>query len=508
MSRVKGRRYNNEPRKLNMKKVIATIIAVIVIIMIIISLKNILTSEEKTKEVSSLTTYISVVENDKWGVIDNKGNIIIELNYDEMVVIPNKNEEVFIATYDVNYESETYKTKVLNETGKEILTNYENVEAIENNDGVNIWYEDNVLKFEKNEKYGLIDFDGKIIVDAIYDNIYALQGTENSIIIEKEGKKGLVNNKTGEIVIKAEYQEISAINKTHEDGYIVKNSLNKYGLIANDKTQILDFKYDEIKKVTGNNYFVVVENGVVEVIKSDGTAILNSGFDSVEDIKVDNFIIIKDGKYGVIDKSGNVIIAAEYENLKFGTSDTFIAQKDGKTGIIKNDGNSVIDFKYERISYIEAGDFFEAENSNNTTDIIDRNFNVVLGEIIVSEFNIENGYLRIRKDNNYKYYNFKFEEKTSKEILSTNTLFLVKENGKYGYENKNGERIVDCIYDDAKEQNEYGYCAIKKDGMWGVLKSDGTVILKPSINLDEYLYVDFISTWHRCNDLTLNAYTK
>ena len=39
MSRSRGRRYDNEP-KLNIKKVIATIVAIIVFIMFILSLKN------------------------------------------------------------------------------------------------------------------------------------------------------------------------------------------------------------------------------------------------------------------------------------------------------------------------------------------------------------------------------------------------------------------------------------------------------------------------------------
>ena len=96
------------------------------------------------------------------------------------------------------------------------------------------------------------------------------------------------------------------------------------------------------------------------------------------------------------------------------------------------------------------------------------------------------------------------ENKNDREYV----LKLVKENGKFGYENNNGDRIVDCIYDDAMEQNEYGYCAVKKDGVWGVLKSNGTVLMKPSVNLDDYLYIDFISDWHMYNDLSLNVYTK
>ena len=78
MSRRRGKRYDDTP-KLNKKKVLATIIAIIVIIMIIISLQKILTGTEKTKEFSTLESYISVYDG-KWGVIDNKGNTIINLS--------------------------------------------------------------------------------------------------------------------------------------------------------------------------------------------------------------------------------------------------------------------------------------------------------------------------------------------------------------------------------------------------------------------------------------------
>ena len=508
MSRSRGRRYDNDSRKLNIKKVLATIIVIIGIIMIILSIKNLISSEEKTKDVSTLKTYLSVLENDKWGVIDNKGNVIIDLNYDEMVVIPYKNQDIFICTYNIDYNSETYSTKVINENKETILTEFNEVTAIENTDGNNVWYEENVLKFKKAGKYGLIDFEGKIIVEAEYDNIYALSGVKDTLIIEKSGKKGLINNKTREIIIDPEYTEIVSISDNHENGYIVKNELNKYGLIANDKTKILEEKYDDIKRVTGNEYYVVVENGNAEVVDKLGNVVLDKGFDSIEEIQLDSFIIIKDGRYGVIEKEGNTLINPEYENLKFATSESFIAQKDGKVGIIKKDGTTIIDFEYERISYIETADFFQAEKENYKTDIIDRNFKKVLTDVIISELNTDIGYLRIRDNELYKYYNFKFEEKTNKEILSTNTLFLIKENDKYGYENKNGERIVDCIYDDAKEQNEFGYCAVKKDGKWGALKSDGTVVVSPSRDLEEYLYIDFVSEWNRYNDLRLNVYTK
>lgn len=117
MSRSRGRRYDGTP-KLNKKKVFATIIAIIVFIMIIVSLKNLFSNNDNTKDVSSLTTYISAYENGKWGIIDNKGNKVIDCNYDEMVIVPDKNEPIFICVEDTNYSNESYTTKVLNEKGE------------------------------------------------------------------------------------------------------------------------------------------------------------------------------------------------------------------------------------------------------------------------------------------------------------------------------------------------------------------------------------------------------
>lgn len=505
----RGRRYDDTP-KLNVKKVIATVIAIVVLIMVCMSLKKLLTKNEKrTQEVSTLTTYISIYENSKWGVINQKGEIIIKPTYDEMILIPDKYTDVFICTYNVDYQNETYKTKVLNAKGELILTEYENVEVLQNGNGSDNWYEKDVLRITSNGKYGLIDLKGKQILPTEYDNIYVLDGIEKSIIIEKEGKKGLFLASTGEVIIHPEYAEITALTDNYENGYIVKNAEGKSGIISLDKKVVLEAKYDEIKNVSGNGYYVVVIDKKLAVIDSSGKVAINKGFDSIETIDRDNLIIIKDNKYGIMGVDGVEVVPTIYEKIKPAISGQYyIAKKDGKYGIISNDNTVKINFIYTNINYVETANFVEAENEDYTTDILDANLKKVIEKAIISEINIDGGYLRIRKNDNYTYYNFKFEEKQNKEVLSTNTLFLFKENGKYGYKNKNDEVIVDPIYDDAKEQNSFGYCAVKKDGLWGALKSDGTVVVSPSVNLEEYLYIDFIEKWHRNNDLNMLVYIK
>ena len=82
-----------------------------------------------------------------------------------MIVIPNKEKDVFICTYDVDENSGTYKTKAINEKNEEILTEYDQIEPIENIDkNNNVWYEKNILKVEKSGKYGLIDLTGKEVL--------------------------------------------------------------------------------------------------------------------------------------------------------------------------------------------------------------------------------------------------------------------------------------------------------------------------------------------------------
>ena len=85
----RGKRYDDTP-KLNIKKVIATILVFVVLVMVIISLKNILSNESITKDVTTLTAYVTIFQDNKWGVIDNKGAIVIEPTYEEMIIIPKK----------------------------------------------------------------------------------------------------------------------------------------------------------------------------------------------------------------------------------------------------------------------------------------------------------------------------------------------------------------------------------------------------------------------------------
>ena len=89
-----------------------------------------------------------------------------------------------------------------------------------------------------------------------------------------------------------------------------------------------------------------------------------------------------------------------------------------------------------------------------------------------------------------------------------NKIYLSKKDGKFGFVDSKNAQLVDYIYDDATEINEYGYAAVKKDGLWGAIDREGKVVIETKYNLDENLKIDFIGKWHLGLDLNMNYYCE
>lgn len=491
----KGRRYNRyaEP-KLNMKKVLGVIVAILVIIMVIVSIVNVIKNGEDKKKVKSYS-YYTVYENGKFGVINNEGETVINPEYTEIVLIPNKDVPIFICTYDLNDQDGTYKTKVINQKNEEIFKEYSKVEAIDNFDSKqNIWYEDDVLRVEKDEKYGLINFEGKEVLPCDYDEITALKGVTNNLLVKKDGKVGLVNEK-GQTIVNTEYKDIKTLKEGYKNEYIIVNDNNQYGIISTTGTVIIEPKYEDVKYLNNSEMFAIKDAGVWKLINKDNQILIDGGYDNIIEAKGENVVVEKGGKYGVVTTKNEEKIPVEYEQIKYTFSIYYIAKTGGKYGIINLNNEQVKDFNYINMDYVEKGDFIQADVSDTETVIFDNNLSEKINGI-VSEINQEKGYIKVYTNNEYKYYNFKFEEKKSSDILTSNNLFLSKKDGKYGYVNKEGKVIVDYIYEDGTEQNSCGFAAVKKDGVWGSINKVGAVELEPSVNLDSNIYTTFIGKWH------------
>ncbi len=501
-----GKRFDGE-RKLNMKKVLSVILGLIVVVMFCFTLTKLLQdSTHLSTRAKEQTTnkYFSVYTNNKWGIINQKGEFIINPIYDEMLIVPDETKPIFVYTYDVDYKNETYKTRIINAKSEAQFTGYDELELITNHNNANVlWYE-NVIRVKNGEKYGLINFEGRELLKCEYDKIEPLLGVKNAYVITKDNKVGISDN-FGNIIVEVKYKEVKKIGDDNKQQFIIVDDDNAYGVALSDKTVEIPCTYSDIKPLTQNNVYVVKEDGKWKIINADKSVNIETGFDDVMEMSPSYFVIKENNKYGVLNTKGEKVLPAEYDFITLSFEDNFVVQKDSKYGIINSAGEEKVAIAYEYISYRKDADLFEVtiESENH---LFDKNFeDKLIG--IISKVDAENGYLKIRVNGEYKLYDFKFEEKTNTEVFANNTIFLDKKDGKYGYVNKKGEVVVDYIYNDATEQNEYGYAAVNEKGKWGAINSEGKVVLEPTYTLENNVIINFIDKWHLSEDVNANYYT-
>lgn len=394
------------------KNIIITISLIIIVAIVGYFTIQKIQKENRKYEIETISEYKYFVlkENNQYGVIDAKGNKIIETKYED-VKIPNPGKAVFIC-----YEGEN--TKVIDENGKEIFTEYDNIEPLRlKNILSDLMYEKNILKYSKNGKYGIIDLNGKKITNAIYEEIETLQFKEGELLVKKAGKYGVINIK-GATLVKTQYDKIEA-DKFYEEGnsyrkagYIVSKTTDegyRYGYVNLEGKEVIETKYNDLYRITE--------------INSD-------------DIYI---ICAENGKYGLL-KNNKKIIDNEYQSLVYNESNNTITTLKGKKyGVISIKGEIIIPFEYKQIDI--TGDYIYAKTADENVKIFDSKGKETSMNANMAIINVDNTDYKIyinTIDEKTQYNIYKKEEKVTKneysyiQYLYDNYFIACNMNGKLG----------------------------------------------------------------------------
>ena len=410
------------------KKNIITIIILIIIIAIIVGIfiyKGIM-EKEKEYNIAEVNkyNYFSLKENEKFGVIDNQGNIIIEPQYDD-VKIPNPEKNVFIC-----YEGQT--TKVMNDKKEQIYTEYNNITPLVlKNVSTDLRYEKSVLKYEEDGKYGLISLEGKKITNPIYEEIDTLQYKEGEFVIKKDNKYGIMNM-NGYVIINPEYDNIKADayyspdTGYKNDGYIVSNTTDegyRYGYIDNEGNKILDTNYNDLYRINyeGETYLICAENGKYGLFNKNKNIIPNE-YQAITYIEGDNLCLVQKGKkYGIITLEGSMILQVRYNQIDINGDYIYTTDENSEIKVYDKKGNEVEVNQNTTISTIQENPEYKIyiDTSNGTT----------LYSIYQGENKITNG--------NYNYIGY----------LSNNNYIASRQNEKLGVIDQNENIKLEMKYD-------------------------------------------------------------
>lgn len=409
------------------KIIIITIITIFVFGAIAMYLWKRNENSYKIEKVTNIK-YNLILENKKYGVIDEIGNIIVKPQYD-IIQIPNPSKPVFICMHDYNVNLQQYEIDVFNENGQKILTEYESVQALPTEstwDGIP--FEKSVLKYKKNNKYGLISLENKIITKPIYDSIKAINYKEGMLLVEENAKYGAINIK-GKVIIKPEYDQITVDNYYNSEtmykasGFIVKKKVEdsyKYGYINSNGKVLLDTQYTEISRINEiiddkNIFLLVFKNGQAGIVKNNKT-ILNYEYEDISYNAYNNmFVIQRNAKSGIADIKGKIIIQPEYDSIMFGG--IYInAVKNNEITILDLQGNKIENNNIYAKLPTSNNNYYITIDKDEIYRVVDREDNVKI-------------------DNNYTYIEHIKDE-----------YFIVYKDGKNGIIDLSGKSIADLKY--------------------------------------------------------------
>lgn len=443
-----------------MKKYRIQILSIIIILLLIPIVKITFDKINKNYKVEAVNQekYFILESKGKYGIIDESGAVLIKPEYYE-IHISNPSKPIFVCYYDYNEETGKCRTKVINSQRTELFTKYNNIETI-NLNGIETTmpYEKNLLKYKKNNKYGLINLDGEVITEAIYDEIDGLSCKEGEILVKKDEKYGVINNRGVKLIdIKYDYIAGDEYYKEKEgykfSGYIVgekKSNGYRYGYLDQEHKILLNTEYNEIQRIGG-----------------------------IEGEDTDNNIFLiarKNGQCGLL-KNRKVIIDYKYQEINYsGVENLFIIARSKKLGLVNIKGKSILDTKFSEILVNKDYIYTTINNEEKYFDLRGK-------ELSKNSINLQE--------------EIEEEETISSADLVNPTLIPKQKDGKWGFVDKNSIVKVDYIYEEVTEVNKYGYAGIKKDGKWGSIDEKGNIIQEPIYDLEELDEKYFIGKYYK-----------
>ena len=169
----------------------------------------------------------------------------------------------------------------------------------------------------KEGKFGYVRLNGEIVIPVIYDKINSF---DENCLVKKDNKYGIIN-KEGKKLTEIDYDNIISMNMTYSEGkkrYLAQKNNKSY--IINENGKIIQTKYRSIKPFVNfyKRFYFIVENkkGKKGLIDITGKVIIPAEFDDVI-FKRNNFTVVKndnkEGIYHILKKK--LILPVDYDKI-------------------------------------------------------------------------------------------------------------------------------------------------------------------------------------------------
>ena len=303
--------------------------------------------------------------------------------------------------------------------------------------------------FEEKGKLGLVDLQGKTVLAPTFNSI---EEKQPYFIACSKTKGCSVYNENLQLVLKGGY---NSIELGCEGQFIVEKN-GKYGVVSEKSAVILPLKYSNIN--SNKNGYTIKLNEKAGLFNSEGKEIIPISYHWVYTGKIDDNIPIvaelNENKAGYINTKNEWVIPPTYQYA--------FAFQQGVARVKKGRNYMYINLKGEPV--IQDFDNYVIQNFDNY--VIEPSDNTYI--------------VGVRKECKYMVYDLNGNLLDTYDGFinnwSGNAIFGVKKGGKWGYIDGYGKVIVPFEYEEVNNFSE-GLASVRKDGKWGYINPKNEIVI-------------------------------
>lgn len=308
---------------------------------------------------------------------------------------------------------------------------------------------------EEKGKFGLADYEGKVVVPARYTSV-AYKGYEPHIRVELDGKFGLMDTEQ-KLLLPIQYSKLEVFFQRTDVFYV------EYQMEGKRKTDIITETGSSIlpagavlRGYHGAEIMITVNGKEALIDGESGSYLLKPIYDSVNS-QGDRYRVCLNGKCGFIDKKTHeVLVPLIYDDkYTYYRNGLVILVLKGKAGVMDEQGNTVIPFEYEKIRSGSDNKIFNVRNTAKKEALFTAD-----GKQFTAWYDY------ITDDISKQFYYYR-QDPPSGDVY------------KFGYVDKSGKDITGAVFDKPVMFYASDNCIeLKKDGQTVYLTKEGKITKK------------------------------
>lgn len=331
---------------------------------------------------------------------------------------------------------------------------------------------DNLFVFKgKNDKFGFVDANGKLMVLPKYDE--ASDASEGVSVVKINNLYGYINE-TGKEIISAQYEDADNFS----EGLAAVKKGGKYGFINKLGKEVIPFIYENAYAFS-EGFAAVKYKGKFGFIDTKGKKLTSFEFDEVQSFSEGLAKVFKGetiyDKQGFINREGKLVIPYIYDHnlntygawnqVRNFVDGLMLVSKNGNKGYMDNRGDEVVPTIYSTISPMHKGYAAYYSQADRKWGIVNKKGRELTAAIFdgVKFDLVDDGYdlvITSKKDDkaaNYSGEKYGLFSITSQHNITlpyydevgeiSNGMMVVKLNKKYGAIDSTGKLVVPLAYD-------------------------------------------------------------